>query len=112
MRAGDARDGHRASRRGHGYCRCGEAGRHRGPARRRHPQADRARRAVPGPEGQRQLLDLQREISDVEDHIQYARRYYNGAVRNLNTRIDTFPDNLVAKIFRFNPAAYFDPDGS
>ncbi len=58
------------------------------------------------------FLDLQHEISDVEDHIQYARRYYNGAVRNLNTRIDTFPDNLVAKTFRFTPAAYFEPDGS
>lgn len=54
------------------------------------------------------FLDLQAAISDVEDHIQYARRYYNGAVRNLNTRIDSFPDNFVARVFRFRQAAYFD----
>ena len=54
------------------------------------------------------FLQLQTEISAVESDIQYARRFYNGAVRNLNTRIDRFPDLLVAKIFRFSPAAYFE----
>ncbi|GJL81015.1 MAG: membrane protein [marine bacterium B5-7] len=58
----------------------------------------------------RNFLDLQQQISVVEDHIQYARRYYNGAVRNLNTRIDSFPDNLVARGFRFHSADYFDPE--
>lgn len=56
------------------------------------------------------FLELQASISDVEDHIQYARRYYNGAVRNLNTRIDSFPDGLLARWFRFLPADYFDAD--
>ncbi|KAA3630958.1 MAG: LemA family protein [Proteobacteria bacterium] len=60
-------------------------------------------------EANRNFLDLQQEISEVEDQIQYARRYYNGAVRNLNTRIDTLPDALVARGFRFRPASYFDP---
>ena len=40
--------------------------------------------------------------------IQFARRYYNGAVRNLNTRIESFPDLLLARIFAFQPAEYFE----
>jgi len=51
---------------------------------------------------------LQRDISGVEDHIQYARRYYNGAVRNLNTRIDSFPDLAVARLFGYRLAEYFE----
>lgn len=53
------------------------------------------------------FLDLQRNISAVEDHIQYARRYYNGSVRNLNTRIDTFPDLLIARALGYRYAEYF-----
>jgi len=53
------------------------------------------------------FLELQREISSVEDNIQYARRYYNGAVRNLNTRIDSFPDLLIARMFGYRYAEYF-----
>ena len=53
-------------------------------------------------------LDLQQEISEVEKDIQFARRYYNGAVNNLNTRIDTFPDLIVAKLLNFKPADYFE----
>lgn len=53
------------------------------------------------------FLALQGDITEVENHIQYARRYYNGAVRNLNTRIDTFPDLLPARLFRFEPKEYF-----
>ena len=56
------------------------------------------------------FLELQREISTVEDHIQYARRYYNGAVRNLNTRIDSFPDLLIARLFGYRHAEYFQLD--
>ena len=56
------------------------------------------------------FLDLQRNISDVEQHIQYARRYYNAAVRALNTRIDSFPDLLVAKAFAYRHAEYFEID--
>lgn len=54
------------------------------------------------------FLDLQREISEVENHIQYARRYYNGAVRDLNVLIQQFPSNLVARVFRFRAADYFE----
>jgi LemA protein len=56
------------------------------------------------------FLDLQKNLTDVENHIQYARRYYNGAVRNLNIRIDSFPDMLIARTFRFIPAEFFDFD--
>jgi len=56
------------------------------------------------------FLDLQRNISDVESQIQFARRFYNGAVRNLNTRIDSFPDMLIARLFRFKYRDYFDLD--
>lgn len=54
------------------------------------------------------FLDLQRNVSEVEQHIQFARRYYNGAVRALNTRVDSFPDLLVARLFAFRRAEYFE----
>jgi LemA protein len=56
------------------------------------------------------FLDLQKNLTDVENHIQYARRYYNGSVRNLNIRVDSFPDTLIARIFKFFPAEFFDFD--
>jgi LemA protein len=58
------------------------------------------------------FLQLQIDISDVEADIQFARRYYNGAVRNLNTRVESFPDLLLARAFGFEPAHYFDFEGS
>jgi len=56
------------------------------------------------------FLDLQKNLTEVEQHIQFARRYYNGAVRNLNIRIDSFPDMFVARWFGFRPAQFFDFD--
>ncbi len=56
------------------------------------------------------FLDLQKNLTDVENHIQYARRYYNGSVRNLNIRVDSFPDMLIARLFQFIPAEFFDFD--
>jgi LemA protein len=53
-------------------------------------------------------LDLQQEISEVERDIQFARRYYNGAVNNLNTRIESFPDIIIARLLNFKPAEYFE----
>jgi LemA protein len=52
--------------------------------------------------------DLQGQLSEVEDQIQKARRYYNGAVRRLNTQIELFPSNIVAAQFRFQRAEYFE----
>jgi len=51
---------------------------------------------------------LQAQLAEVEDQIQKARRYYNGAVRRLNTQIELFPSNIVAAQFRFQRAEYFE----
>lgn len=53
---------------------------------------------------------LQAELVDTEEHIQYARRFYNGAVRNLNTRIQSFPTVLLAGFLGFRPAQFFAVD--
>ena len=53
------------------------------------------------------VLALQRELVEIEDHLQYARRFYNGAVRDLNTKIETFPALLVARTLAFKPAEFF-----
>lgn len=53
------------------------------------------------------FLDLQRNLSEVEDHIQMARRYYNGAVRELNVLVESVPSNLLASAFGFRCADYF-----
>ena len=55
-------------------------------------------------------LALQEELSAIENHIQMARRYYNGAVRLLNTLIESFPSNLIADRFGFAKADYFEID--
>ena len=51
---------------------------------------------------------LQTELTEIEDHVQYARRFYNGAVRIFNTRIESFPDFIIARLFNFNVAEYFE----
>lgn len=54
---------------------------------------------------------LQAELTDTEDKIMAARRFYNGAVRELNTKIDTFPSNIIARTFSFKKREFFDtPD--
>lgn len=53
------------------------------------------------------FLELQRTLTDLEDHIQNARRYYNAVVRDFNTRIAQFPYNIVANGFRFTPREFF-----
>ncbi|WP_305908344.1 LemA family protein [Methylomarinum sp. Ch1-1] len=55
-----------------------------------------------------QYLSLQDNLSEIENTIQSARRYYNGAVRNLNTRIDSFPDLLIARLLNLKPATFFE----
>lgn len=54
------------------------------------------------------FLDLQKLLIEIEDQLQYARRYYNGAVRNYNIRVESFPSNIIANIFNFNPDNYFE----
>ncbi len=54
------------------------------------------------------FAELQREISKVEHDLQRARRYYNGSVRDLNTKIQQFPSNLIASLFKFEEQVFFD----
>ncbi|MBD8065460.1 LemA family protein [Devosia sp. PTR5] len=54
------------------------------------------------------FLEFQDALRTVEDEIQMARRYYNGAVRNLNVQVESFPSNLIANAFHFETAEYFE----
>ena len=54
------------------------------------------------------FLEFQGALRGVEDEIQLARRYYNGAVRNLNTAVESFPQNIVANAFKFEKDEYFE----
>ena len=58
----------------------------------------------------RHFLDLQRELAATENRIQAARRIYNGNVRDMNTRIEQVPSNVVAKVGGFRRAEYFQID--
>ena len=54
------------------------------------------------------FLELQRELTDTEDKIQAARRFYNGNVRDFNTILQSFPQNAVAGVFNFKAADFFE----
>jgi LemA protein len=56
------------------------------------------------------FLDLQEQLSETEDKIEMARRFYNGAVRELNTAVATVPSNLVAGPFGFTQQPFFEID--
>lgn len=54
--------------------------------------------------------DLAARLIEVEDQLQFARRFYNGAVKQYLTRSQTFPDLLLARFFAFRPVAFFESD--
>lgn len=54
------------------------------------------------------FLELQKSLADIEEQLQLARRYYNGAARDLNILIGSFPSNLIAERFNFQPVDYFE----
>jgi LemA protein len=54
------------------------------------------------------VMDFQNALEEIENEIQMSRRYYNGAVRNLNVLVESFPSNLVAGQFGFAKAEYFE----
>jgi len=56
------------------------------------------------------FLQLQASLADVENEIQMARRYYNGATRELNVMVESFPSNLVAGMFGFARGTFFETD--
>jgi LemA protein len=67
--------------------------------------------AYPDLKANQNFLELQRELTDTEDKIQFARRFYNGNVRDLNTAILAFPGNIIANMFHFEKMEFFDlPD--
>jgi LemA protein len=64
--------------------------------------------AYPDLKANANFLELQRELSKLEDELQMARRYYNGTVRNVNTLVQSFPSNLVAGVFGFAEHKFFE----
>ena len=54
------------------------------------------------------FLELQKELTDTEDKIQAARRFYNGNVRDFNTKIQVFPNNLIARMLHFKQYEFFE----
>ncbi|MBK6902056.1 MAG: LemA family protein [Saprospirales bacterium] len=54
------------------------------------------------------FLELQRTLTEVEDHLQNARRYYNAVVRDNNNYVETFPSVIVARMFNFGKEAFFE----
>jgi len=64
--------------------------------------------AYPDLKANQNFLDLQNELSDTENKIEMARRFYNGAVRELNTAVESFPSNIVAGLFGIAKRAFFE----
>ncbi len=64
--------------------------------------------AYPDLKANENFRDLQQSLDKMETEIQMARRYYNGAARDLNVRVESFPSNLVANTFKFEQADYFE----
>ncbi len=64
--------------------------------------------AYPDLKASANFLELQQELSNTETKIEMARRFYNGAVRELNTTIGSFPANLIAGLFGFGERRYFE----
>ncbi len=54
------------------------------------------------------VMDFQKSLADIEDQIQLSRRYYNGAARNLNIMVESFPSNLIAGRFGFEKSQFFE----
>jgi LemA protein len=67
--------------------------------------------AYPDLKASTSFLDLQRQLTLTEDRIAAARRFYNGNVRAYNTRVQTFPSDLVAAVFRFRSRDFFELGG-
>ena len=64
--------------------------------------------AYPDLKANQNFLELQRELSDTENKIQAARRFYNTNVRDLNTKVESFPPNVIANMFKFEQVEFFE----
>jgi len=68
--------------------------------------------AYPDLKANQNFLELQRELSDTENKIQASRRFYNTNVRDLNTAVESFPNNAIAGMFNFSKMEFFDLDAN
>ncbi len=68
--------------------------------------------AYPELKSNQNFLDLQRELSMTEDKVQAARRFYNGSVRDYNTKLEVFPNNILAGMFSFKKEEFFQIEGT
>jgi LemA protein len=66
--------------------------------------------AYPDLKANQNFLSLQEELSGTEGRISYARQYYNDAVLRMNTKIQSFPSNILANMFGFKEHEYFEAD--
>lgn len=66
--------------------------------------------AYPDLKANQNFLDLQQELVDTEDKIQASRRFYNGGVRDFNTKIQSFPTNVIAGMFSFKSREFYGLD--
>lgn len=66
--------------------------------------------AYPDLKANENFLQLQQELVDTEDKIQASRRFYNGGVRDLNTKVEMFPSNIIASMFGFGKREFFEVD--
>lgn len=66
--------------------------------------------AYPALKASGNFLSLQQALVGIEDHLQYARRFYNGAVRDLNDAIQRVPDIVVARLCGFHEAEFYQAD--
>jgi LemA protein len=64
--------------------------------------------AYPELKANAQFMSLQQQLTDLEDALQNARRYYNAVVRDLNTKIQSFPTNIIANMFNFQQRQFFE----
>ena len=64
--------------------------------------------AYPELKANEQFMSLQGQLSDLEDALQNSRRYYNAVVRDLNTKIQSFPTNIIAGMFNFQQRQFFE----
>jgi LemA protein len=65
------------------------------------------REAYPELKANESFTQLQRDLVSIEDHLQYARRFYNGSVRDQNTALQRVPDMLIARVFGFRDAEFY-----
>ncbi len=64
--------------------------------------------AYPDLKANQNFVELQHALAEVESSLEMSRRYYNGCVRNMNILVESFPSNLVASLFRFSKADFFE----